>query len=75
MERGGVDPLFRNLGVRGECSASLLGRCTPNEKSSVTTEHEVGWFLGRSRRCGEEKNISSLRGIETQFLWIRPRVG
>ena len=41
----------------------------------LPTENEVGWALGPSRRCAEQKNISSLRGIEPQLLWVCPCVG
>lgn len=59
---------------RCECAASHLDRCTTGEKQLVPTEHEVGLTRGRSGRCGEEKNISSLKGIEPQFPWVRPKV-
>jgi hypothetical protein len=49
------------------CAASRLDRCTPGEKPLVPTEHEVGLTQGRSGRHEEEKNISSLKGIEPQF--------
>jgi hypothetical protein len=54
------------LGV-GEWSASRPGRFTPGEEPQYPLDRRLGGPQSRSGRCGEEKNLLPLPGIETRL--------